>query len=777
MLKFLTFLCLLFSFQNPVHSEIPREIKVLILIPSSDGLPVYKELEKIWRAYMKSDPSHVEAYFVKADPSLDSTCQLIGDTLWSKTEENFFPGMTMKTLLAMEYMHPRLHEFDYIIRTNLSSFYVYPRLLDFLKTLPIKGCYAGHIDSGSHEKCCASWGCGAGLYFSPDVVDLMVKNKEEILKDPFLMNTFDDVFIAYFLKNKQVGLISAPRMEWYGTREQWHKTQPIISDKEFHIKVKNLNPSLRLENDPYILSQLIKIFYPKSYEEFIQKDENLYKYSEDPVNALSQKVAKEPNNLTAMFELAQAYDNKQTYPWAIKWFKNRIEKGENKDEVWGSMYKLGEIHNCTGDWKEAFEWYQKAYQASPDRAEPLWRIAQHYRFQGQNNLSYLYAKRAAEIPRPEKTSIFFDPFVYDHGIDEELSIIAFYTPHREEGRKASDRIILKRGVPPELKDQTYRNMIHYAPILSNAKIIPIKIDLPLISDGNGATYMPMNPSIQKTPHGYRVLCRTVNYIRNGYADFKIVEPNSPSKSRNFVIDYDADFNVRAQKEIVESFPRKWTSHWEGLEDARLIAENDYPDKFTCASIGTHAQNIGQSLCKFKYDSSDTTVIVEQLIPLKGPDERRCEKNWLPFIKDQQLLMIYGYDPFTIFKINQATGDSETVVSYQPPLDFSRFRGSASPIAFNQGYLFVEHEVIQEGNSIFYMHRFVQLDNNLKITHISKPFFFKKKGLEYCCGMTLDHSGKNLILSIGIDDREAYLITLDAAEAKSMLESIDIDLAK
>ena len=40
-------------------------LKVLVLIITSDNLPVYPKLQKVWKSYMHSDPEHIEAYFIR----------------------------------------------------------------------------------------------------------------------------------------------------------------------------------------------------------------------------------------------------------------------------------------------------------------------------------------------------------------------------------------------------------------------------------------------------------------------------------------------------------------------------------------------------------------------------------------------------------------------------------------------------------------------------------------------------------------------------------------
>ena len=83
-----------------------------------------------------------------------------------------------------------------------------------------------------------------------------------------------------------------------------------------------------------------------------------------------------------------------------------------------------------------------------------------------------------------------------------------------------------------------------------------------------------------------------------------------------------------------------------------------------------------------------------------------------------------------------------------------------------------HEVVHfPENRRCYLHRFLYLDENFKITKVSKPFIFQHIGVEYCWSMTLDHTESELILPIGIEDREAYLCFVDLDTIRSLLYSL------
>lgn len=498
---------------------------------------------------------------------------------------------------------------------------------------------------------------------------------------------------------------------------------------------------------------------------------------ERDIRLLTQGLKDEPDNERYMFYLASSYKALKQYDEAIKWYTNRIAKGGWKEEVWYSKYMIGLCYQDMGLWDKALEYYLQAYQYDPQRAETLQEISKHYRSQGENQLAYLFAKQGRQIPYPKNHLLFISYPVYDYLFDEDLSIAAYYTPYKEEGFAATNRLILKKDIPESVKKQAYQNVLYYVEKLKDAEYIPIEIDLPPIREGFPARYQPMNPSIRKTETGYQMICRTVNYHQIGAQHFKCLDLQDPAgtiRTRNFLVEYDPDFQKLSQKEIVENLPRikHKRRNVEGLEDCRLF---EFKDSlwFTCTTMDTNPTGQPQvSLCKLEDDRTKPTISVERLIPLVGPTPERCEKNWLPFVLNDEFHAIYSYDPFIIYKPN--TNDpfswinkSVMVKNVSAPLDFSRFSGSASPIKFDDGYLMLIHEVVYT-NQRNYLHRFVYLDSNFNIAKVSRPFIFLHQGVEYCCGIAIDHSETQLVMSIGIEDREAFLALVNLDNVRALL---------
>ncbi len=229
--------------------------KILVLIIASDNKESYLEEQKIWRSYMHLDPEHVEAYFIKGDPELTADYEIRGDVIWSKSNENWIPGLTNKTILSMECLLPRLDEFDYVVRTNLSSFFIFPRLLDYLQTQSKTGLYCGTLGFYPYPYG-RPFGIGCCLIFSTDLVRMMVENKHDFIDK----NIVDDVLIGFYLINRGFELIEVPRCH-FDHMTLWDGGKHLIPHDCYHIRCRNEKEELRATHEIFILKQLVQMFY------------------------------------------------------------------------------------------------------------------------------------------------------------------------------------------------------------------------------------------------------------------------------------------------------------------------------------------------------------------------------------------------------------------------------------------------------------------------------------------------------------------------------------
>ncbi len=501
---------------------------------------------------------------------------------------------------------------------------------------------------------------------------------------------------------------------------------------------------------------------------------------ERDIEMLKQGLKDEPGNLNYVVYLASSYYCLGDFEAAIKWYKAGIAIGGGKEEIWYCKYMIGTYFEFKNEWEKALSWYLNAYRYNQERADSLQRISRHYLKKKEYELAYFFAKKGSTISRPANQALSICSPVYDYLFDEDISMSAYYAGYYNEGFAAVNRLMLRKDIPEYNKGKALQNVLCYVNCLKDARYEPLNIDLPYIREGSPIKYFSMNPSIRKTENGYKLICRTVNYLQIAakyFLTLDLLDKTNTIRTRNFFLECDRDFNLLSQQEIIEDLPRLRlkTKNIEGLEDCRLFSFKG-SDWFSCTTLDTNPiANPQITLCKLENESDGKTVHVEKFVTFMGPDLQRCEKNWLPFIKDDALHMIYSFDPFIVYKPriekqHSIISNDVIAMNNEQKYDFTRFSGSAPPIAFEDGFLTLVHESVYDDQRI-YLHRFVFFDPDFNITKVSKPFVFMHKGIEYCCGMTFDHSEENLIMSIGYEDRKTYLCFVGLNTVSLMLEEL------
>ena len=166
-------------------------MNIIILIIASDNTDNYIEMQNIWRKYMNKCNPNIKSFFIKNDPTLNEEIICNNDIIYIKENENYIPGILSKTIKSIQYCLNNF-EFDYIYRTNLSSFLNLYKMNDFIKTNNILN-YGGVIGDWNGIK----YASGSGFFLSKEACLYLCQNNN--LLD---YNMYDDISIGFFLSKK-----------------------------------------------------------------------------------------------------------------------------------------------------------------------------------------------------------------------------------------------------------------------------------------------------------------------------------------------------------------------------------------------------------------------------------------------------------------------------------------------------------------------------------------------------------------------------------------------
>jgi beta-1,4-mannosyl-glycoprotein beta-1,4-N-acetylglucosaminyltransferase len=131
------------SFSNEsVKNEIinnDKHYKLIILIIASHS-ETYDLFIRCWREYMNNF-SDVRSFLLFSDENIETDILVTEDCIIHKSNESTIPGIFFKSTASFSICD-KFFSYDYILRTNLSSFYHIPRLLCYMEKKP-KDNYAG----------------------------------------------------------------------------------------------------------------------------------------------------------------------------------------------------------------------------------------------------------------------------------------------------------------------------------------------------------------------------------------------------------------------------------------------------------------------------------------------------------------------------------------------------------------------------------------------------------------------------------------------------------
>ncbi|GIV03719.1 MAG: glycosyl transferase [Fimbriimonadales bacterium] len=154
---------------------------------------------------------------------------------------------------------------------------------------------------------------------------------------------------------------------------------------------------------------------------------------EEDARLLEAELERNPLDARSSFYLAQTYEDLGRTGDALREYGRRILLGGYDQERFIAKLRRARIL-CERDPALALGACLDAWQERPQRAEPLYVAARQARRSGMDDVALLFARRAAEIPKPDDR-LFVEDAVYAYGIPMELGIAEIRAGDRERGER------------------------------------------------------------------------------------------------------------------------------------------------------------------------------------------------------------------------------------------------------------------------------------------------------------------------------------------------------
>ena len=447
------------------------------------------------------------------------------------------------------------------------------------------------------------------------------------------------------------------------------------------------------------------------------------------------------------FYLAQSYYELQNFDKASKLYRLRTQLGGFEEERWYAQFRYALCLKNLGDESAFVREMLQAYQMRPQRAETLHALARYFRERGDNFASLLFSETGLQVPHPKNDLLFVSDDVYRTGLREEFAICGYYSErHRRTAAKEANRLALAGS------EQARGNLFWYLQPL--AEHVP-SFSPKFIYAVPPAGYAFMNPSVINQNGSPTVLVRAVNYKITPEGRYEL-RNGGDNPGGHFTI-HTRNFILRQGLEPVELElpPNRPVSEYYlvlGMEDSRLFE--------WCGELWTNStvrEWNNEGWCEqvlARIDAGETHNWKKIL-----PRERQHEKNWMPWVKDNELRFVYRLGILV-------DTDGEVVARHETGFDVSHISGGSQVVqAGTRNWIALVHEArtIPGRPNRFYQHRFVSFLGDGRVDRISPPFFFHDRQIEFAAGLAYFPDKRQLMVSYGVRDEEAWTATMDVDE--------------
>jgi tetratricopeptide (TPR) repeat protein len=495
-----------------------------------------------------------------------------------------------------------------------------------------------------------------------------------------------------------------------------------------------------------------------------------------------------PDDARTVFYLAQTLRDLGDHDEAISLYLRRARMGGFAEEAFYAAYQAG-VLTAASDPIAAMPLLFDAWQLRPGRAEPLVEIARIARDHGWFHLAHAVTTVGLRTP-PCEDRLFVHRRVYDWELRFEHAIACYWTGDYEAALIANDEVLRVPDLPQHVGEQALKNREWCAARLEEAGTpaelpgpsalrfasVPAEVLGDLIPDTRLAQvsltiesdWSQFNPSIAAAPDGgFEMIVRSANYQLLDKGQYRCLSRDCVIRTTNYLARLDSGLEVATARMIAERGVHTYRSAWvRGSEDCRLFWWRD-AWWVSATRRDLHADAACQMvLARLAGDGIDQ---LEVLDPGTG---QQHEKNWMPFVRGDELYFVYACHPFTVLRWEPASSRLIEVQRIVSPQVMTRLRGGSQGVPLDDGYLFVVHEAHDDGGRRSYSHRFMLMSDELEPAALSEPFSFAHDGIEFCAGAA--RRGDDLVMSFGLNDHVAAIATAPLSDVLSMTEPLLAD---
>ncbi len=289
-----------------------------------------------------------------------------------------------------------------------------------------------------------------------------------------------------------------------------------------------------------------------------------------------------------------------------------------------------------------------------------------------------------------------------------------------------------------------------------------------------------NPSITGRANGFSVLVRALDPV-------PYVGPALPFvSSESWLLDYTETLAVRSALKLDDREVRqKCPEAVHGLEDGRLF---EWQGQLWILYSGLRREISGYHNTMLICRVEGSRLTDPRVLP--SPKHLKREKNWMPWVMEEALYLVYSTQPLEIYRVSTAGLEPVSVGSTTRdpvifPVGGAMMSGSSQVIPWGKGrYLAVTHhrrkaailkklymkhlsrDPAYQRKKVVFHHYLMMFDESFTLLGCSRPFQFETEGVEFCAGIV--KRDDQVVLSYGVMDNQARMLTMDVTQLERTL---------
>lgn len=188
--------------ESLIKENMENNIQILNLVLYSTGSEEYDHMKRITEEYYKNFTNVKTVYYAFSE-TIDTPYRLDNNVLFIKGKESYIPGITDKTKAVFSYFKDEYNNYDYIVRSNISTIINFDLLTNELSKEPIDYgsgltfSLQSHPVENTDEKIYGvNFASGTSIILSKRVMQRIVE-KVDLMRNDII----DDVSIGVFIKD------------------------------------------------------------------------------------------------------------------------------------------------------------------------------------------------------------------------------------------------------------------------------------------------------------------------------------------------------------------------------------------------------------------------------------------------------------------------------------------------------------------------------------------------------------------------------------------------